>query len=75
VLNAMKAGIAASRVDYILVSMAEGSDEPLADTIGRAGHDTVHDRFCIQLMVNAVHGLYDDGTRAIRPREVAATAG
>jgi glycosyltransferase involved in cell wall biosynthesis len=51
------------------------TNHPLADMIGRAGHDTVHDRFCIQLMVNAVQGLYDDGTRAIRPREVAATAG
>jgi len=28
VLNAMKAGIAASRGDYILISMADGSDEP-----------------------------------------------
>ena len=31
--------------------------------IGRAGHDTVHDRFCIQLMVNAVQELYDRGAR------------
>jgi hypothetical protein len=43
--------------------------------IGRAGHDTVHDRFCIQLMVNAVRALYDEGTRAVRPREVAISAG
>ena len=28
VLNAMKAGIAASRGEYVLVSMADGSDEP-----------------------------------------------
>ncbi len=28
VLNAMKAGIAASRGDYVLISMADGSDEP-----------------------------------------------
>jgi len=51
------------------------TSHPLADMIGRAGHDTVHDRFCIQLMVNAVQALYDDGTRAVRPHEVAATAG
>lgn len=51
------------------------TNHPLADMIGRAGHDTVHDRFCIQLMVNAVQELYDEGTRAIRPREVIATAG
>jgi glycosyltransferase involved in cell wall biosynthesis len=51
------------------------TDHPLADMIGRAGHDTVHDRFCIQLMVNAVQALYDEGTRQVRPREVVATAG
>jgi glycosyltransferase involved in cell wall biosynthesis len=50
------------------------TDHPFADMIGRAGHDTVHDRFCIQLMVNAVQALYDEGTRQVRPREVAATA-
>ena len=48
------------------------SDHPLADVIGRAGHDLVHDRFCIQLMVNAVQALYDEGARAVRPREVVA---
>ena len=47
-------------------------DHPLADVIGRAGHDLVHDRFCIQLMVNAVQALYDEGARAVRPREVVA---
>ena len=26
-------------------------DHPFADTIGRAGHDLVHDRFCVELMV------------------------
>ena len=47
----------------------------LADTLGRAGHDLVHDRFCIQLMVKAVQDLYDEGARAVRPREVAAVVG
>ena len=47
-------------------------DHPLADTLGRAGHDLVHDRFCIQLMVNAVEAIYDEGAAAIRPSEVAA---
>jgi glycosyltransferase involved in cell wall biosynthesis len=47
-------------------------DHPLADMLGRAGHDLVHDRFCVQLMVNAVQELYDDGARAVRPREVFA---
>ena len=46
------------------------SDHPLADMLGRAGHDLVHDRFCVQLMVNAVQALYDEGARAVRPREV-----
>jgi glycosyltransferase involved in cell wall biosynthesis len=50
------------------------TDHPLADMIGRAGHDTVHDRFCVQLMVNAVQALYDEGARRVRPREVAINA-
>ena len=50
------------------------TDHQLADMIGRAGHDTVHDRFCIQLMVNAIQELYDEGARRVRPREVAITA-
>jgi len=44
----------------------------LADTLGRAGHDMVHDRFCIELMVDAVASIYDEGARVIRPSEVAA---
>ena len=35
--------------------------------LGRAGHDLVHDRFCVQLMVSAVQELYDEGARAVRP--------
>ena len=35
--------------------------------IGRAGHDLVHDRFCIELMVDAVATIYDEGARALRP--------
>ena len=42
------------------------TDHPLADMIGRAGHDVVHERFCIGLMVRAVEGIYDDGARAVR---------
>ena len=47
------------------------TDHPLADTVARAGHDLVHDRFCIQLMVNEVQSLYDEGARAVRPREIS----
>ena len=41
-------------------------DHSYADTLARAGHDLVHDRFCIELMVRAVESIYDDG-RARRP--------
>jgi glycosyltransferase involved in cell wall biosynthesis len=47
-------------------------NHPLADTLGRAGHDMVHDRFCIELMVEAIASIYDEGARVIRPSEVAA---
>ena len=47
-------------------------DHPLADMLGRAGHDLVHERFCIELMVAAVEQIYDDGARAMRPSEVVA---
>jgi dolichol-phosphate mannosyltransferase len=45
VLNAMKAGIAASKAPYVLISMADGSDEPhLVDpmvALARGGADVV----------------------------------
>ena len=47
-------------------------DHSFADTIGRAGHDVVHDRFCIELMVDAIQSIYDEGARTVRPSEVAA---
>jgi glycosyltransferase involved in cell wall biosynthesis len=47
-------------------------DHPYADTLARAGHDLVHDRFCIELMVEAIQTIYDEGARATRPTEVAA---
>lgn len=48
------------------------TDHPFADTLGRAGHDMVHDRFCIDLMVDAVAAIYEEGARAVRPSRVAA---
>ena len=51
------------------------ADHQLADMVARAGHDLVHDRFCIQLMVNAVQELYDEGARAVRPRGLAVAVG
>ena len=50
-------------------------DHQLADVLGRAGHDLVHDRFCVELMVSAVQSLYDAGAAAVRPREVTPAAG
>jgi len=49
------------------------TDHALADTIARAGHDLVHDRFCIELMVKAIEQIYDEGARAIRLSETAAS--
>jgi len=48
------------------------TNHPLADTLGRAGHDMVHDRFCIELMVSATESIYDEGVGVVRPYEVAA---
>ncbi len=50
------------------------SNHPLADTLGRAGHDMVHDRFCIQLMVGAIKSIYDEGAASVRPSELPAVA-
>jgi glycosyltransferase involved in cell wall biosynthesis len=47
-------------------------DHPYADTIARAGHDLVHERFCVEMMVSAIESIYDDGARVIRPSELAA---
>ena len=49
------------------------TDHALADTLGRAGHDLVHNRFCIELMVKAVEEIYDEGARAVRLAESAAS--
>jgi glycosyltransferase involved in cell wall biosynthesis len=50
------------------------TDHPYADMLARGGHDLVHERFCVELMVYAVEEIYDEGARAVRgPFEVAAT--
>ncbi len=51
------------------------TDHPFADMLGRAGHDLVHDRFCIEQMVAAVESIYEEGARTVRPSEVSAAAG
>jgi len=48
-------------------------DHALADMLGRAGHDLVHDRFCIELMVKSIEEIYDEGARAVRLAESAAS--
>jgi glycosyltransferase involved in cell wall biosynthesis len=60
------AGALAAAVIRLLV------DHPFADTLARAGHDLVHDRFCIELMVEAILTIYDEGAGVVRPSVVAA---
>src|SRR3954452_33398 len=48
-------------------------DHGFAAPIARAGHDLVHDRFCIELMVKAIEAIYDEGARAVRLAEAAAS--
>jgi glycosyltransferase involved in cell wall biosynthesis len=42
------------------------SDHPYADMIAKRGHDLVHDRFCIELMVNSIETLYDEAALKLR---------
>jgi len=35
-------------------------DHPLADTLARAGHDLVYDRFCVEQMVRSIETIYDE---------------
>lgn len=48
------------------------TDHAFADTIARAGHDLVHERFCIEKMVTATSEIYEQGARKIRLASVAA---
>jgi glycosyltransferase involved in cell wall biosynthesis len=48
-------------------------DRAWAAAIAKAGHDLVHERFCIELMVKAIEQIYDEGARAIRLAEAAAS--
>ncbi len=48
-------------------------DHAFADTIARAGHDLVHERFCVELMVKSIEEIYDEGARAVRLAESAAS--
>ena len=35
-------------------------DHPLADTLARAGHDLVYERFCVEQMVRAIETVYEE---------------
>jgi glycosyltransferase involved in cell wall biosynthesis len=48
------------------------TDHPLADMLARQAHDMVHDRFSIELMVEAVQAIYEEGAAQVRtPTAVA----
>jgi glycosyltransferase involved in cell wall biosynthesis len=49
-------------------------DHPLADMLARAGHDLVHERFCLEMMVRSIEDLYDEGAVAIRGPVLQAVA-
>ena len=49
-------------------------DHPLADMLARAGHDLVHERFCLELMVRAIENLYDEGAAVLRRPILQAVA-
>jgi hypothetical protein len=36
------------------------TDHAYADTLGKAGRDLVHERFCAELMVRAIETVYDE---------------
>ena len=48
------------------------TDHPFADTIARAGHDLVHERFCVEIMVRAVSDLYDEAALKLRQSQGVA---
>jgi len=47
-------------------------DHPLADTLARAGHDLVHERFCLERMIAEVGSIYESGAAAVRRRSAGA---
>ena len=47
-------------------------DHPYADLLARAGHDLVHERFCVERMVADVEAIYDEGARISLVPDLAA---
>ena len=48
-------------------------DHPFADMIGRAGHDLVNERFCVERMVADTEAIYDEGARIAVLPDVGAS--
>ena len=48
------------------------TDHPYADMIARRGHDLVHERFCIELMVSSIESIYDEAAAKLRIEESVA---
>lgn len=48
------------------------TDHPLADTLARAGHDFVHDRFSLEHMLSAVGAIYEAGASVAVSRPPAS---
>jgi hypothetical protein len=44
--------------------------------LAKGGHDMVHERFCVELMVCAIEEIYDEGAQAVRfPAGIPAAVG
>jgi glycosyltransferase involved in cell wall biosynthesis len=50
------------------------TDHPLADILARAGHDLVHERFCVERMVASVESIYDEAAQVVVTRRASALA-
>lgn len=50
------------------------TDHAYADMLAKGGHDLVHERFCVELMVSAIEDLYDAGVATVRPPVLEAVA-
>jgi len=48
------------------------TDHPFADTLARAGHDMVHERFCVERMVQSIEAVYDQAVGVQRVPALAA---
>ena len=48
------------------------TNHSLADTIARAGHNVVRERFCLERMVSDIEQVYDDGAQAVQLSQLAA---